>query len=138
MDEDASFIPEVPGDHEVPVIGAIDEVNTQKTPKYDTIIDLDVAIINKNDKNKWRTIYKAIDEPYFGEFKLFPREFINICKKYPNDPQKHSSGINKNLKIALDGSLYAHVVRICCTIMVQKKIPVKNLEKYLFQGQSAR
>ena len=43
--------------------------------------------IDKNDKNKRRTIYKAINVHYFGEIEIFPRLFIDHYKKHPNDPQ---------------------------------------------------
>ena len=56
----------MPEDHKVIDAGARDEVNTSNTSDYDTTMDLDVAHIEKNDKNKWRTIYEAIDEHYFG------------------------------------------------------------------------
>ena len=45
-----SFITGVTEDHDALVVGAIDEGNTHKTPDYDTIINLDVANIDKNDK----------------------------------------------------------------------------------------
>ena len=51
-------------------------------------MDFDVANFDKNEKKTWSTIYKVIDERYFVEVKRFPREFINICRKDPNDPQK--------------------------------------------------
>ena len=73
--------------HEVTVSGAKDEANTQKTPDYFRKMDLDVANIDKNDKNTRKTIYKAIDAPYFGWFKIFTKSFLNQCKKYPNKPQ---------------------------------------------------
>ena len=45
-----SFITGVTEDHDALVVGAIDEGNTHKTPYYDTIINLDVTNIDKNDK----------------------------------------------------------------------------------------
>ena len=57
---------DVPEYHEVPVAGAIYEGNTQKKPEYFSTIYLDVANIDKMIKNIWRTINKAVDEPYFG------------------------------------------------------------------------
>ena len=66
-------------------------------------MDLDVANIYKNEKNTWRTIYKVINERYFVEVKLFPIEFINICKKHTNEPQNIPTDIKNNLKtIALE------------------------------------
>ena len=73
------------------------EENTQKTLDYDTTMALDVANIDKNDNNTRRTIYEAIDEGYFVKFKLFPREFINLCKKHPNEPQNTPTDIKKNI-----------------------------------------
>ena len=75
----------MPEDNEVLGAGDIDKGKTQNNSDYDTKMDLDVANIDKNDKNIWRTIYKAIGECYFGEGNIFPREFINLCKKYQND-----------------------------------------------------
>ena len=46
MDTDASSLPEVPEDHEVPVAGARYKVNTQKTPYCAKTMDLDVANID--------------------------------------------------------------------------------------------
>ena len=63
---------------------ARDEKTTQKISDYDTTMDLYVENIDKNDNNTWRTIYKEIDEGYFVKFKLFPGEFINICKNHPS------------------------------------------------------
>ena len=40
-------------------------------------MDLDIKNIDKYYKNTWR----KIDELYFGEVKLFPREFLEHCKK---------------------------------------------------------
>ena len=44
------FIPEVTEDCEWKVAGALDEVNTQKTPGSDRPMDFDVSNIYKNDK----------------------------------------------------------------------------------------
>ena len=41
----------MPEDHEVLVVGTIDEENKHKTPDYDTTMDLVVTNIDKNDKN---------------------------------------------------------------------------------------
>ena len=90
-------------------------------------MDLYVANIDKNYKNTWRTIYEAIDAPYFVEVKLFPKSFINQYKNHPNEPQSITSDIKKNIKILLEESLYAHVVRICRERMVQKKKTGKYL-----------
>ena len=46
------------------VSGTRDYDNTHITPAYFRTMDIDVKNIDKNDKNKWRTIYKAIDELY--------------------------------------------------------------------------
>ena len=61
-------------------------------------MDIDVNNIDKNDKNKWRTIYKANDASYFGEVKLFPKEFFDQCKKKPDDPQKFHMKSRRILK----------------------------------------
>ena len=109
--------------------GDRDEGNTQKISDYDMTIDLYVANIDKNLKKTWRTIYKAIDERYFVEVRLFPRSFINICKNHTNDPQNIPTDIKKSLKIpALEEILYAQVVRICRKSMVQKEDIGKNLK----------
>ena len=47
-------------------------------------MDIYVKNIYKNDKNTWRTIYEAIDEPYFGEVKLIPKLFPYHYKNHPN------------------------------------------------------
>ena len=36
-------------------------------------IDIYVENNDKDDKKTRRTMYEVIDEPYFGEVKLFPR-----------------------------------------------------------------
>ena len=81
MYSDSSFLPVVPEDHEVLFSGARYEENTQNTSYYDVTMDLDVANIDENYNNIWRTIYEAIDEGSFFKVKIFPRAFINICKK---------------------------------------------------------
>ena len=45
------MLEDVPGDHEAPVAGYIDEGNTQKTLEYGSTTDLDVASIDENDQN---------------------------------------------------------------------------------------
>ena len=69
-------------------VGDTDNGNTENTPDYCRTVYLDVKNIDKNDKNTWTTIYAAIYAPYFGEVKLFPKEFLDQFKKDPNDPQK--------------------------------------------------
>ena len=39
MDADANFLPVVPEDHKVPVLGARNEGNTQNTPEYVRTMD---------------------------------------------------------------------------------------------------
>ena len=51
MYPDASAHPEVPKDNKVPISGDRDEGNTQKTPKYVRIMDLNVEYIDKYNKN---------------------------------------------------------------------------------------
>ena len=68
----------------MPVSRAREDGNTHKTPEYVRTMDIDVENINKNDKNRWRNIYEAIDAPYFGEVKLFPKEFLDPYKENPN------------------------------------------------------
>ena len=62
-------------------------------------MDIDIKNINKNDKNTWRTIYEEICEPYFGEVKLFPKAFIEHCKKHLNGSRNIPYEINKSIKI---------------------------------------
>ena len=40
-------------------------------------MDIDVKNIDKNDKNTWSSIYKAIDAPDFGEVKQFTKLFLD-------------------------------------------------------------
>ena len=56
LDADASFIPEVTEYNEVTVEGYIYKANTKKTPDYVMSMYLDVANIDKNDKNTRRKI----------------------------------------------------------------------------------
>ena len=58
----------------------------------------DVENIDKNDKNTQRTVYKAIDAPYFGEAKIFSKVFPVKFKDHPNEPQNIPSEINNNIK----------------------------------------
>ena len=53
-----------------------DDKNTHKTPAYFRATKIYVKNIDKNDDNTWRTIYEAIDEPYFGEVETFPKLFL--------------------------------------------------------------
>ena len=50
---------------EGPGAGDRDDGNTHRTPYYFSKMDIDVKNIDKNDTNVRRTIYKAIDDPYF-------------------------------------------------------------------------
>ena len=84
-------------DNEVSFAGDRDGGNTQKKPEYVRTIYLDVVNIDKNDKNAWRTIYKAIDAPFFGDFKLFPKSFPNQYRKHLNEPKKNPTDIKKNI-----------------------------------------
>ena len=68
----------------MPSAGDRDNGNINKTPYYLMKIDIDVENINKNDKNRWRNIYEPIYAPYFGEVKLFPKEFLDPYKENPN------------------------------------------------------
>ena len=61
-------------------------------------MDIDVQNIDKNDKNTCRKIYEEIDEPYFGEVKLFPKDFIEHFKNNPNMPQNIPSEIKKKIR----------------------------------------
>ena len=60
-------------------------------------MDIYVKNIDKNDKNTWRTVYEAIDAPYFVEVKLFPKSFPDYCKNHPNCPQIIPNEIKKNI-----------------------------------------
>ena len=102
-------------------------------------MDLYVKNIDKNKKKTWRTIYKAIGEGYFVKVKLFTREYFNLCKNHPNEPQNIPTDIKKNIKtISLEDSLHDQVVSIRCKSIVLKKDtgnePKRN---YLFQVYSA-
>ena len=58
-------------------------------------------------------IYEASDEPYFGEVKLFPKEFLEQYENNPNAPQNIPSEIKNKIKtLALEKSLYSQVVMI--------------------------
>ena len=46
----------MPAYHELIILVAKDEGNTNKTSDYDTKMDLEVENIDKNDKNTWNTI----------------------------------------------------------------------------------
>ena len=47
----------------------------------------------------WRTIYEAIHGPYFGEFKLFPKYFLEKYKINQNTPHNILSEIKRKIKI---------------------------------------
>ena len=64
----------------MPASGAIYDENTHDTHSYYRTMDIDVKNIDENDKNTWRKIYEAIDEPYFGYFTLFTKVFIENCE----------------------------------------------------------
>ena len=40
-----------------------------------------------------RKIYEAIDEPYFKEVTMFPKEFLELLKNNSNVPQNNTSEI---------------------------------------------
>ena len=44
-------------------------------------MDTDVENIDKCDNKTWRKIYETIDEAYFGSIEVFPKEFLEHCKK---------------------------------------------------------
>ena len=64
-------------------------------------MDLDVTSIDKNNKNRWRNIYKSIYSPYFIEVKIFHPNNIYHYNKNLNEPQKIPIDIKKNKKIIL-------------------------------------
>ena len=142
---DASDHTEVPEDqdveasanHEVTVAVDIYDVNTQKKPEYFRKMNIDVKIIDKNDNNTQRTIYEAIDAPYFREVKIFTQLFIYHCKKHPSEPQRIPNEIKKNINFLSEESSYAQVVMIILKRTAQKRKVGKNL-KTLFQGQYER
>ena len=43
--------------------------------------------MDKYDRNTWRKIYDAIDEPYFNKVYLFTEDFLEIRKNSTNAPQ---------------------------------------------------
>ena len=114
-------------DHtEVPVSGSIGDRNTNDTPDYVSTMDIYVKNIDKNDNNTWITIYKAIDEPYFGGVKLFTKSFLNHCQNHPNDPQKIPTEINKKINPPLEKILYVQVFMIRWKRMFQEEKMGKN------------
>ena len=54
--------------------------------------------IDNDDKMTCITIYEAIDEIYFEEFTLFPKDFLEHCKNNPNVPQNNTSEIKTYIK----------------------------------------
>ena len=66
----------------MPVVGSKDLETTQIIPEYHTAIDLYVQNNNKSDKNTWKKIYEAIDDPYFGQLQYFLKSFLNTVKKF--------------------------------------------------------
>ena len=72
---------------EAPVEGTKDFKNPQRKSEFNTTMDLNVKKIDKNDNNTWEKIYEKTDEPYFGEVKLFSKEFLDHIKRNPNTPQ---------------------------------------------------
>ena len=70
------------------VVGYRYDENTHKTLDYFRTMQIDLKNIDKNDKNRWKTIYEAINETYFVEGKLFPKLFFDQCKKHPYDQHK--------------------------------------------------
>ena len=65
-----------------------EDLTTHNKPEYFITIYIYVKNIDRNDKNTWRTIYEAIDAPYFGDVNLFTKVFLDQCKNHPNEPQK--------------------------------------------------
>ena len=64
-------------------------------------------------KITWGEIYEEIDEPYFGEVKMFPKDFLEGCKNDPNVSQNIPYETKKKIKIInLEESLYSQVVMI--------------------------
>ena len=53
-------------------------------------------------------IYEASDEPYFGEVKLFPKEFLEHCENNPNDPHNNPSEIKNTIKQLLQKKVCIH------------------------------
>ena len=82
----------------MPFVGAIYDGNTHKTTDILMTIDIYVKTIDKYDMNICRTMYEAIDVPYFGEVKVFPKSFFDHCKNDPIDPQNIPYKINNNIK----------------------------------------
>ena len=125
--------------HQVIGTGAIESVNKNKTSDYDIKMDLDVANIDKNNNNAWGTIYEAIDEHWFGEVKIFPKKFINLCKKYLNESQNITDDTKNNLKQLHWKKVYMHRWQgFVINVWLRRKIPGKPKIKYLFQGKYLR
>ena len=120
------------------VSGCIYKGNTHKTPEYVRKMDLDVANIDKNDKNTCMDIYKAIDVRYFGGVKLFPKSFLNQCKKYLNETQKNPADIRKNIKIFIRRKFICEGgYDLSYNNGSEAKTRKTRQIKYSFQGKSA-
>ena len=50
-------------------------------------LEIYMKIIDEEDNNTRREIYKVIDETCFKEVTIFPGGFLEKCKKNPNVPQ---------------------------------------------------
>ena len=65
----------------------------RKTQAYQKTIKIDIDKINTFEKinkintNKWRPIYKVIEEAYFKESEKFPDDFMKQCKDNKNESQ---------------------------------------------------
>ena len=70
IDAETNFRPEAP------VADARDDTATHRTPTYLKHNGNIHGNIDKDDNMTCRTIYEAIDEPYFKEVTIFPKEFL--------------------------------------------------------------
>ena len=70
IDAETNFRPEAP------VADARDDTATHRTPTYLKHNRNIHGNIDKDDNMTCRTIYEAIDEPYFKEVTIFPKEFL--------------------------------------------------------------
>ena len=75
---------------ELPVDVARYDKGTHRTPTYIMTMDMNVENIDINDNNTWRIIYEAIDELFFEEVRMFPKEFQEHCKKEPKHVTEYS------------------------------------------------
>ena len=90
---EASFL------HEAHVAVEVYDRGNHRTTVYTRTMKIDVENIYEYEMKTWRTIYEAIHGPYFGEFKLFPKYFLEKYKINQNTPHNILSEIKRKIKI---------------------------------------